>query len=131
MERTFVVVDVIIANAPEWAERKGGESCYTEADEDLWLNYDHWPERYSGRTLRFLNIFVSDILPLFLKKAAKMRRVRTSEERGRVTYALIPGVPELFKSLVETDGENEGAGENTSDEDACQGKREFSGIWLK
>jgi len=129
MERTFVAVDVITANAAEWTERGGGESCYTRADADLWLNYDNWSERYSGRTLRFLNIFVSDILPLFLKKATKMRRVRTSEERGRVTYAFIPGVPELVESLVETDGENEGAGENASDEDACQEKREFSGIW--
>ena len=33
-------------------------------------------------TLRFLDVFVSDILPLFLQRATRMRRVRASEERG-------------------------------------------------
>ena len=60
-----------------------------------------------------------------------MRRVRERRAGPKVTYALVPGVPEFVESLVETDGENEGASEDASDEDACQGKREFSGIWSK
>ena len=60
------------------------------------------------------------------EKGARERRAGL-----KVTYALIPGIPEFFKSLVETDGESEGASEDASDEDACQGKREFSRIWSK
>ena len=48
-----------------------------------------------------------------------------------VTYTLVPGVPEFTESLVKTDGESEGAGKDASDEDACQGKREFPGIRAK
>ena len=50
------------------------------------LKYDHWSERYRGRTLRFLNVFVSDILPLFLQKARAIRRMGASEERGRKSH---------------------------------------------
>jgi hypothetical protein len=39
--------------------------------------------------------------------------------RPKVTYALIPVVPELVESLVETDGESEGAGKDAGDKDAC------------
>jgi len=46
----------------------------------------------------------------------------------KVTYPLIPGVPELVESLVEKDRETEGASEDASDEDACQGEHEFPGI---
>lgn len=35
-------------------------------------------------------------------------------------------VPEFVESLVEINGESEGAGEDASDEDTCQGEREFS-----
>ena len=38
----------------------------------------------------------------------------------KATYALIPGIPEFVKSLVETDGEKEGASEDAGNEDACQ-----------
>jgi len=57
--------------------------------------------------------------------------VRERRAGPKITYTLIPGIPEFVESLVETDGENEGASEDASDEDACQGKREFSGIWTK
>ena len=53
---------------------------------DVRLKYDHWPERYRGRTLRFLNVFVSDILPLFLQKVRTIRRAGASEERGRKSH---------------------------------------------
>ena len=49
----------------------------------------------------------------------------------RATYTLIPVIPEFVEPLVETDGESEGASEDAGDEDACQGRREFSGIWSK
>ena len=78
-------------------------------------------------TLRFFNVFVSDILPLFLQQTREIRRVRASEKRAeKVMYPFIPGVPELVESLVETDGEQEGASEDAGDEDAWQGEREFS-----
>ena len=53
---------------------------------DLRLEYNHWPERYCGWILRFLNVFVSDILPLFLQKARAIRTVGASEERGRKSH---------------------------------------------
>ena len=41
-------------------------------------------------------------------------------------YPFVPGVPELVETLVETDGEQEGASEDAGDEDAWRGECEFS-----
>jgi len=48
------------------------------------------------------------------QKGARERRAGP-----RITYTLIPGVPEFVESLVETDGEGKGASEDASDKDAC------------
>ena len=62
------------------------------------------------------------------KGEGNQRNARERQVRLKVTYALIPGIPEFVESLVETNGEQEGASEDAGDEDACQGTREFSGI---
>ena len=69
---------------------------------------------------------MSNILPLFLQKNENGAR-----ERGpasKITYALIPVIPEFVEPLVETDGEEEGTGEDAGDEDACREERELSQI---
>ena len=64
---------------------------------------------------------MSDILPLFLQETRKRQKmVRERVVGPKVTYTLIPAVPEFVESLVERNGESEGSGEDASHEDACQ-----------
>jgi hypothetical protein len=64
---------------------------------------------------------VSNILPLFLKDEEMSEKCARERVAGpKVTYTLIPVVPEFVESLVEGNGESEGAGEDASNEDAWQ-----------
>ena len=64
---------------------------------------------------------MSDILPLFLQETRKrQKRVRERVAGPKMTYTLIPIVPEFVEPLVERNGESEGSGEDASHEDACQ-----------
>ena len=103
--------------APRWRRARGWRFA---------IKLSHWRKRYSGRILRFLNVFVSDVLPLSLQNARKIRGVREERAGPKVTYALIPGVPESVESLVETNGEGEGADKDAGDKDACEGNVNFT-----
>jgi len=64
----------------------------------------------------------------FCKRRAQSEGWARAKNEPKVTYTLIPGVPEFVESLVETDGESEGGSEDACDEDTWQGRREFSGL---
>ena len=94
------------------------------------LKYDHWPERYCGWVSKIpQRICVGYPSIVSAKGEGNQKGGRERRAGPKVTYTLIPAVPEFVKSLVETDGESEGGSEDAGDEDTCQGRYEFSGSW--
>ena len=67
----------------------------------------------------------------FCKRRGHQKGGRERRAGPKVTYTLIPGVPEFVESLVEADGESEGGSEDAGNEDTCQEMGEFSGNWPK
>jgi hypothetical protein len=62
------------------------------------------------------DVFVADVLPLFLARGVRMCWRRDKEQ----TYTLIPSVIEGSYAQVESDAECESAGKDSRHEDTCE-----------
>ena len=90
------------------------------------LNYDHWPERYSTRDSKLPRRICVGYPSIVSAKGEDNQKGGRERRAGpKVTYTLIPVIPEFVEPLVETNGESEGASEDAGNEDACQAKCEF------